>query len=67
MCVCMYVCVCVCVCVCVWVRPFTVKASSASISSTVNEQINNVMFKTFLSYAMRMNEALQNEAPKLSN
>ena len=49
-----YVCVCgvcVCVCVCVCTRTFTVKASSVWISWTTREQINDVVLKTFISYA----------------
>ena len=48
MCVCV---VCVCVCVCVCTRTFTVKASSVWISWTTREQINDVVLKTFISYA----------------
>ena len=45
------VCVCVYVCVCVCVRPFTVKASSLWISWSTKEQINDVVLKTYISYA----------------
>ena len=40
-----------CVCVFVCVRPFTVKASSVWISWSTREQINDVVLKTFVSYA----------------
>ena len=39
------------VCVCVCVRLFTMKASSVWISWNAREQINDVMLKTFFSYA----------------
>ena len=45
------VCVCVSVCVCVYIRLFIVKASSVWISWNAREQINDVMLKTFFSYA----------------
>ena len=48
---CHSMCVCVCVCVCVCLRPVTVKGSSVWISWNAREQINNVMLKTFLSFA----------------
>ena len=38
-------------CVCVCVRLFTMKASSVWISWNAREQINDVMLKTFFSYA----------------
>ena len=39
------------VCVCIYVRPFTMKASSVWIRWTTKKQINDVVLKTFISYA----------------
>ena len=51
-------CVCVFVCVCLCLRPSTVKALSLWISWDTREQINDVMLKTFISYAESYNEPL---------